>query len=332
MGSLFVYKMAVMISLSEEQVKIVNNKIRNFIWGGKKSKISLDRLQKKKVQGGLKLVNLIAKQKTMRISWIFKIEQDPFLEARMYNNICQVVKNKIWICNLSATDAKKYFSQTNMWHLILAAWCELNCRSPQMVKEIRNQSLWWNSNIRVDGRPFVWASWLNKGYMTIDDLFNEDGEIVINDRSWLEVHQLLTAIPREWKRELRNSNCTTGENRLYDKLVNGKNISYQVYNLLIDDEMSVNKYWQRWNADGLIMQYVEYVNSFKNLFKRVKDPKYVDFQYLLLLNKIITNSTLYDWNLSENQKCTFGCPVDETTIHLLCECTYVTRLFRLMEE
>ena len=78
-GSLFVYKTTTMSNLSSEQIKCVEKEISNFLWSGRRAQIAMHTLQKQKIQGGLKLVDLSAKQRAIKIKWIVLIEKDEFL-------------------------------------------------------------------------------------------------------------------------------------------------------------------------------------------------------------------------------------------------------------
>ena len=156
MVSLFVYKMLVSTLLSPEQLMHANKLIRDFIWKGKRPWISMLTLKKKKNQGGLRLVNLIAKQESLLISWVFKLNMDPFLCYSAYNNLCPIVKERIWQCNLNVKDVVKWFNTEEFWPQVLRAWSKINYRDPQSKLEIREQLLWWNSSILIQNKPVIW--------------------------------------------------------------------------------------------------------------------------------------------------------------------------------
>ena len=66
-GSLFVYKMSVMENLTEEQLNQIDNKIHTFLWSGKvRGRIAMETLKKDKGKGGLRLVDMKAKQKAIK--------------------------------------------------------------------------------------------------------------------------------------------------------------------------------------------------------------------------------------------------------------------------
>ena len=70
-GSLFVNRVSAVMQLMELQLKKVINVITDFIWKGKKPKIAYRTLTKSREQGGIRLVDLSAKQESLRIRWIF---------------------------------------------------------------------------------------------------------------------------------------------------------------------------------------------------------------------------------------------------------------------
>ena len=78
-GSLFVYKMTVLPTMPETIINKLNKIIENFLWNGRKPKIKLTTLQANYEQGGLKLVNLALKDKSLKAKWVQLISQDPYL-------------------------------------------------------------------------------------------------------------------------------------------------------------------------------------------------------------------------------------------------------------
>ena len=63
-------------------------------------------------------------------------------------------------------------------------------------------------------------------------------------------------------------------------------------------------------------------------------PKYRDFQYRLLLDKIICNNQLVSWGIIESTEgnCEFCNHVSETVVHILFECPKVQALLVLLRD
>ena len=97
--------------------------------------------------------------------------------------------------------------------------------------------------------------------------------------------------------------------------------------LLIDDKQCLQKYCDRWALNGLILPLETYTKLFGSLHSSIKDTKLKDFQYRLLLGKLVTNKDLFEWGKRENPLCTFCENSIETTTHLLVECTYSNKIW-----
>ena len=211
-GSLFVYKMMTMCNLKESEMKEIETVIREFIWKGKRSKIALETLYKPKTQGGLKLVNLKAKQDALKISWIFKVENDNILLKCLqsdlnYCNAGKVLRQDIWRCNIAPKDCIKLFPKNNFWSEMLYAWSKINFNTAPDTADILEQVIWLNSHIRIDNKPVVWKKCIDANIMYVKDLYEENGipkSPVSLGMSWLEQNQLLAALPHSWKAKIRN--------------------------------------------------------------------------------------------------------------------------------
>ena len=112
-------------------------------------------------------------------------------------------------------------------------------------------------------------------------------------------------------------------------LKRSKNVTRQVYDILIWDLSTIEKYAKRWIADPYFcnLNLEMYRSAFDSIFKVTKITKLRDFQYRLLLGKIVTNEQLFTWKMIETPNCTFGCNLVENQTHLLNECIYVQPLW-----
>ena len=81
-GSLFVYKMYVLPRIGQNFIIKFNKMVENFLWNGRKPKISLAILQNSKKYGGMCLFDLGARDDAIKISWI----QNGFLKTDILEN------------------------------------------------------------------------------------------------------------------------------------------------------------------------------------------------------------------------------------------------------
>ena len=338
-GSLFVYKMSTMTNLSKKQIKEVETIIREYLWSGKKAKIALETLQKDKSQGGTRLVNLTAKQDAIKVSNIFKLENDLFLEKCAYEELNPVLKDWIWRCNLSNADAKKLFPKKNYWCDTLQAWSKINFKIPATKDAVETQTIWLNSHLRINDTPFFWPAWYRKGIVLVQDLMREDNSKVVFKTeeelgvNWLDLKTLHRVIPKEWIQWLKTPNTDVATPELYTTLGKSKNITRQAYNMLIFDPGAVLKYYAQWCEDGLNeLDYDFYVESFTRLYSSTRITKYRDFQYRLLLGKIFLNKQLHEWGIQESPKCSLCNQKDETLVHFFWECEQTQEIIGVIRE
>ena len=337
-SSLFVYKMFVMNNLTKRQLKEIEGIFRNFLWNGKKAKIGLSTLMLAKEHGGLRLSDISARQDCFKISWIFR-DNNEILGESMFQSITPELRHLIWKCNLKAEDVRKMLDTNLFWVQVLLAWCKINHGHPSGKSQILDEILWMNSHIVIQGKPFVWRSWLNKGIINVNDILDEYGRIrnlETYELPWLEINQMLASIPARWMEVLRGNEWGSVKKCLYDDLnglTSSGSINRRVYNILIFNDKLVDKYRVRWSEkEELFISREEYLLEFNRLPKHAKIIKYRDFQYRVLLCKIVTNADLNDWGMRDSDSCHFCSSQRETLKHLFYECTHVRPLLQWLIE
>lgn len=103
---------------------------------------------------------------------------------------------------------------------IVQAW--LSCgggqvSQPTTFTQIRKQIIWNNKFITLKHKPLLFKHWIHSGFVTVDDLLNEGGEIKVDifyvkhydKRNWqAESVHIISAIPEEWKAKLKRPEST----------------------------------------------------------------------------------------------------------------------------
>ena len=81
-----------------------------------------------------------------------------------------------------------------------------------MVEDILNESIWWNSNIKIDNEVILWKKWLEKGIIRVKDIVDRNQDFLSVDKfkekfgikpKFLELQSLISSIPANWKILLR---------------------------------------------------------------------------------------------------------------------------------
>lgn len=140
-GSLFVYKMQVLNSVKDDLVNEFEQMVKNFLWGeNKRVKIKLATLYNTKEYGGLKLVNLIAKDKSLKIKWVSTCK----MVDKIRDLACEFlpsIGNDFWMCNLNHTDVRALVGP-GFWQDVALAWSNYNYHDPRDKEEVVKEFLW----------------------------------------------------------------------------------------------------------------------------------------------------------------------------------------------
>ena len=330
--SQFLYKFQCLPSPSKSVVDKFQKIIRSFIWSGRKPKISLNRLQQDFEHGGLKLVDLKIKDKSMKIALMMKAIQTDSLSAHIIQEIMQVPVHDIPTCNIESSDLKRTSKGSQLQYDMCKNWCELNYQKPAGLQDLVLQPLWYNSNIRVANRPHHVRKSIMSEIKTVQDILHHSGN------RWLtrqEVNQkyptvqftfmdhatLISAIPKIWLRLLTiNSNK---KESLHTRLNKNNKHSKLAYSEFISKIPSVDdKYRYKWEQ----LLNIELLNNAwtDNLIRTHKltlSTKLRTFQYKLVNFALVTNTHLFKWGIKPTKLCTFCHSEEEDIIHLLYQCT-----------
>ena len=181
-GSLFVYKMTVLPNIPERMIRDLEGEIRKFIWNGKKAKIALKTLQGDKSTGGLRLVDLRAKEIAIKVSWIQILEEEESLANLAYTNIHSLLQQWIFNCNLCHKDIEILDIRNTFWRDVMIAWCKYHYTE----KIEKDQCIWYNSQIRVEGKPIFWQKCYESGLLRVSQLFEKGRSISLKKAEKLQ--------------------------------------------------------------------------------------------------------------------------------------------------
>ena len=202
-ASLFVHKMMVLPTIPTRIVRNLENTIREFIWNGKKAKIAYKILQLPKKEGGLGLVDLQLKETALKATWPQILQREPEYAQLVHHHLkANVLGYNIWRCNILHQDIPLIGIKNRFWEQVLEAWSKFNLYGD---RRIENQIIWYNSEIKIASRPFLWADVCQRGLLFVHQLFR-DGKLKsheeIQDEYGLGVmrfNSLKAALPQNWK-------------------------------------------------------------------------------------------------------------------------------------
>ena len=339
-ASLFVYKMSVLPQIPEGIVKNVDNIVRQFLWNGKKAKIAYAILQNPKKDGGLNLVNLKKKDKSLKATWPQTLKNEEDYSTLVYKILhCSRIGEDIWRCSLSPADVNSLRIDNNFWRDVLLAWSEYNFYND---RRIDNQLIWYNSEIRIQSKVVLWLDAYEKGLKYVYQLFeggNFKSHAMIKSEyglSEIRYNSLKVAIPKEWKDFFKSGLMGAFlpvPPHNYDLACNlyGKSFSRRVYRYLADDVMLVHNKYLKWIQE-IGTDFCEGICDFgiqhTMLYKVTNITKYRSFQYRLLQRGLVTNIQMKKWGMITSDLCSFCQDHPETLVHLFFECPKIQSLWQ----
>lgn len=342
-ASLFVYLMQVLPNMTQGLVKQLNDRISSFIWSGRKPKIAREVLICDKKQGGLRLVDIEARQRALKMQWVIRIKNDGIWSTLFNGMLKENLGNLIWVCNLHSKHVKYIFREGTdlFWVQIAEAWASCNFKNQTEKLNVGEQVIWYNSNILVQNRPMLFINAFNAGIMYIQDLIQNDGSFKDFEQigaefgdcmNWLQYRQICEAIPMSWKNMLTHNDNNYVVN-LYDRIKNETKITRIVYNLLIDKDNVMMYRMNRWERKlGISIQMEYFLKYFQNIYKQTIATKYRDFQYRLIAGALVTNHKLWLWKIIDDESCSFCGNHIEDEVHLFFDCSKIRVLWEDLKE
>ena len=336
-ASLFVYKMMVLPTIPKKFIQTMDNIIREYLWGGKKAKIAYKILQNSKKEGGLDLINLEIKDKSLKATWPQILHKETEYAKLVYQHLkCSAIQEDIWRCSLKKEDVKKLKIKDQFWENVLEHWCEFNYYRD---RHIENQLIWYNSNIRIRDKPIMWNDCYNKGLKYIHQLYQE-GQYKTDQQVWqqfglskLRFNSLKTVIPKDWKEYFISTNrglYNPIRPHNYDMALNTTKLSQTVYKSLQGDILLLHNKYIKWNQEISMHLYdglIDYGTQHLHIYKTTNIPKYRSFQYRLMQRGLVTNIQLLKWKMKDNSNCSFCGKEPETLVHLFTQCQKVVELW-----
>ena len=217
--SKLIYNTSVLV-VPEHYVKEINNLTFNFIREGKPAKIKKRTIISDIKCGGLKMLDFEIMDKALKIAWIKRLTDHndaawkiiPEFAATDYGGLSFLIQCQYDVKQLSLDNLPPfYFTLRNYWQ-------EYNHDKLSENSDIRNKIIWNNSQILIGGKPIFYKPLFQALIISIKHLLDENNMFFSFDELKQKVninvpftlyYGLITSIPTEWKRLLRNqNNCT----------------------------------------------------------------------------------------------------------------------------
>ena len=139
---------------------------------------------------------------------------------------------------------------------------------------------------------------------------------------------LVKNIPPKWLEVENpiNQNNIAVINTLVDKLVNTKKVPSYAYNILIDKCVPDTRYLY-WCNKVSVPQDINWENIHVTNFMCTIDTRLRAFYFKVFHKTIALNGFLHKIKRKDSPNCTFCNKVEETMVHLFCECEKITPIW-----
>ena len=299
-------------------------------WEGKPAKIKKKTIISDIKRGGLKMLDFEIMDKALKIAWIKRLTDHddaawkiiPEFAATDYGGLsflleCQYDVKYLFLDNLPP-----------FYHTLLKYWQEYNHDKFEENSDIQNKIIWNNSRILIGGRPIFYKPLFQAQILSIKHLLSENNTFLSFDELKQKVninipftlyYGLITSIPTEWKKLLRNQNNCSQSVISTPAPLHDPPSTRTAYSFLLDKAISPPTSEIRILNHGFTKENIHKVYSFP--FSITKDSKLIAFQYNITHHILPTNSSLFRAGITESDTCTL-CKTEKQTIsHLLFHCT-----------
>ena len=337
---------------NSENVKTINRLIFNFIWGSR-DRIKRNTLIGKPVQGGIGVVDIESKFKSLKASWV----------TRLVEKNINSSWSKCFVSMLNATGfTLDYMLKTNLCDLkeyqeILQKMpsfyseviCFFNeCKYEQMCDnmssdEFSSLPIWCNTMFKRKGKCLMFSNWVKSNILYVKDFFDENGmfreplyfrNILIRKSNWICEYFTIKSIFKKFE-----SSFDTSKGQYVNikkiMLIYTRNKQLKVIGLLKSKDFydmfiqkkfvkpyTENMWSKMFNID--FKRYGQHIYD-TNVVKHL-DKSIADFNYRLLHNLLNCNNQLSKWKRDVSPLCTL-CNVVENCEHLILHCKNVVNVW-----
>jgi len=354
-SSKLIHAMSVLPSPPNSFFKELETVLYNFIWNSKVDRIKRKILIGTYENGGLKMIDIESQSKALKIKWLekllhnnHKLDNEFWIHWVIYN-IPNISPEYLLKCNLDKKDVNNIikFKKGSFWSEIFSEWCYLNYDPhPTLKDELLNQNLWFNSHIKV-GKKMVFNKKLYEADVRyIKDILHNGKFLTIEnirqkyhvDISFLEYGGLINAIPRDWKKYLKN-NCIEleGDQTEIKHLYYIDRISLSckgIYNEYIKRICILpEEYAHSWaNELGIFIDDLDWIECYPEVMKWTISTKLRSFYYQYRMKDIMSNSKLFKMKLKPSAQCNWCDNSSQDMVHLFWECTESKNIWSKLED
>lgn len=332
--------------------------ILEFLWEKKPARIAYNTLIGSVEEGGLGLVDIEQKKKSMRVKTVKRfLNEENKSEWKItmthYLNICGNLKlgnNILWM------KLKDWMLQRipDFYKEVLSAWSSLLSEiefKPHGREMILNQPLFLNKNVVSQGKEIYFKKWIEVGFSKVRDVLyeykegflplqvmidameeaKEEYNVNILKKQYEEVKK---AIPKEWTKEIQNGEKTesrmdvflkSGEKLMFFHLCTVK-MFYHFFVKSVFKKPIANQFWLR-HFNEIEERYI-----WKNMRWRFLDTDLECLDYFIRHNVMFTGMRLCKIGMEQDAICKVCKKEDEGILHMFLFCERLDNFLGVLKE
>ena len=291
-------------------------------------------------KGGLKLTDINYFINSIKGSWIKRLSnvENKGKWKIIYETIIKKYGgNLIFESNLKEEDIKQIIPHNKFFQDVLIGWNNIKCKQNNNLKE---NLIWNNSNIKIDGKTLFWKEWYEKGISYIEHLYDfrtqtfykySDFKYIynVNSKDYLKYYKLVKIISSSAIKDKINPSTLTAHRQktLFEYIQTLKKTCKRFYEIQLNNEGEIQskqelKWQNTFHTNDLPWKKI-YVLPFTSTI----DTSMRCFQYKFIMHLTATNDYLFKCKLANSSLCDFCNQYSETLEHLFWTCSHVQHLW-----
>lgn len=312
--------------------------ISNFLWNGKRAKISRTSLERPTSMGGLGLHSITSRVKTAKITWLKRIIEPPTEPWHFFINFKMDMSGRDLA--LTRCKSRKLARASPFAADIFTFWYQLQRNEPSSEESVRNESLWGNTFLRgrVKKKHVEFAQKID--IKKVNDILHM-GKIMSEDQFRDKyggyprpgfLAQIEKIIPETWLATLSHTETVIPHNYLYLKneksewvelhSLNAKKI-YKIFENKKPPGYTCSLRWLRaYNEDPIFDSDTRWMDWFLMPYRITHEIQLQSFMFRVFYRVIPCRVYLAQIKVQESEGCP-RCADRDDMLHFFFECQVV---------
>ena len=219
------------------------------------------------------------------------------------------------------------------WKQVMEEWYEISFDNPLDKDQVKEQIIWYNTNIRINKKPIYRKEFSEAGLWRIKDILNKNNEIItfsqaqekFKIKDFVYFNGIVAPIPQQWKQILQRSEPNELEYvNLVEIMEKYMNTAQILYRKIVTNKLVLRKKMDKWmDILDTELELEEFTADVNRMYNTTISTKLRSFQYRLMLGALVTNVQLKIYKIKDNDLCSFCKSEQETVLHLLFLCREV---------